>query len=197
MTRTDLDKLTLKSTDPQLQAVYRQAQQADPRPHRLRDEGQVVFTGGRYGDHALNLSVSSAERIVAHWEGYCERNGARACRGIVRVRATAAQIAALQEPLQWFTSDADEDKDALAEAVLDRMGKTYVDVDLDNEAELELLATALQAWEEYLDQDWECPPIGGYRHYEYLPQQQAFGLARKQQAREGMERALARAGCWR
>lgn len=42
-------------------------------------EGEhVVFTGGQFGDHSLGRLVSSPERIRAHWEGYCESNGAQA-----------------------------------------------------------------------------------------------------------------------
>lgn len=36
---------------------------------------RVVFTGGSHGEHSIDLSVSSRERILAHWRGYCEANG--------------------------------------------------------------------------------------------------------------------------
>lgn len=36
---------------------------------------KVVFSGGVHGEHEIWLSVSSAERIIAHFEGYCEASG--------------------------------------------------------------------------------------------------------------------------
>lgn len=36
---------------------------------------KIVFSGGAKGGHEIWLSVSSLERIVAHFEGYCEANG--------------------------------------------------------------------------------------------------------------------------
>jgi len=53
---------TLRSTDSNLIATY-------------TDE-QVIFSGGSKGEHNLWLSVSSPERIKAHWDGYCLANGA-------------------------------------------------------------------------------------------------------------------------
>lgn len=42
-----------------------------------RIEGdRVVFSGGSQGQHSLALDVSSDECIIAHWDGYCENNGA-------------------------------------------------------------------------------------------------------------------------
>jgi hypothetical protein len=38
---------------------------------------RVVFTGGSRGEHSIDLSVSSRERILAHWRGYCEANSVR------------------------------------------------------------------------------------------------------------------------
>lgn len=37
--------------------------------------GRVVFKGGKSGEHSIDISVSSPERVLAHWEGYCEANG--------------------------------------------------------------------------------------------------------------------------
>jgi hypothetical protein len=37
--------------------------------------GRIVFKGGAKGEHSLDLLASSPERILAHWEGYCEANG--------------------------------------------------------------------------------------------------------------------------
>lgn len=53
---------TLRSSNPNLTATY-------------TDE-QVIFSGGSAGDHNLWLSVSSPERIKAHWNGYCSNNDA-------------------------------------------------------------------------------------------------------------------------
>ena len=33
--------------------------------------GRVVFTGGKFGPHSLDAGASSADRVLAHWEGYC------------------------------------------------------------------------------------------------------------------------------
>ncbi len=33
---------------------------------------RIVFSGGRGGEHSLDLGCSSAERVLAHWTGYCE-----------------------------------------------------------------------------------------------------------------------------
>lgn len=40
---------------------------------RLAD-GCFVFSGGLYGEHALDahVSITSAARLIAHWRGYCE-----------------------------------------------------------------------------------------------------------------------------
>lgn len=48
---------------------------------RLRavlDGDRIVFLGGRYGEHSLAVACSSADRVIAHWRGYCEANGAAA-----------------------------------------------------------------------------------------------------------------------
>lgn len=34
----------------------------------------IVFTGGRFGEHSVRAD-DSLERILIHWEGYCEANG--------------------------------------------------------------------------------------------------------------------------
>lgn len=51
----------------------------------IRDDGKVawdfvlsarvVFEGGAKGPHSLDVGVSSPERVLAHWSGYCEANG--------------------------------------------------------------------------------------------------------------------------
>lgn len=38
------------------------------------DGEQIIFSGGRWGAHALWLSVSSRERVIAHWQGYVDAN---------------------------------------------------------------------------------------------------------------------------
>jgi hypothetical protein len=35
----------------------------------------IVFSGGKYGEHRLSLLVSDETRIRTHWEGYCANNG--------------------------------------------------------------------------------------------------------------------------
>jgi hypothetical protein len=32
---------------------------------------RIEFLGGAFGSHGLWLSVSSEERVLAHWDGYC------------------------------------------------------------------------------------------------------------------------------
>jgi hypothetical protein len=39
---------------------------------------RIVFKGGAYGEHSLCRLVSNPERIKAHWQVYCENNGAQA-----------------------------------------------------------------------------------------------------------------------
>ena len=40
-------------------------------------EDRCVFSGGLQGDHSLDARASSpsADRLIAHWRGYCETNG--------------------------------------------------------------------------------------------------------------------------
>lgn len=45
------------------------------RIEKEKNDARVVFSGGLTGDHSIWLSVSSQERILAHFEGYCEANG--------------------------------------------------------------------------------------------------------------------------
>lgn len=35
---------------------------------------RIYFEGGRQGGHSLAYDVSTAERVQAHWAGYCENN---------------------------------------------------------------------------------------------------------------------------
>lgn len=37
--------------------------------------GKVVFQGGLFGEHSIELFASDEARILAHWEGYCEASG--------------------------------------------------------------------------------------------------------------------------
>lgn len=59
--------LTLKSDNRNLKAEF------------LPEEDKVVFSGSTFGNgqHALRLSVSSRERVIKHWEGFCEINNAK------------------------------------------------------------------------------------------------------------------------
>jgi hypothetical protein len=41
------------------------------------EAGYVVFSGGRQGEASIALDVSSAARVLAHWDGYCVANGCR------------------------------------------------------------------------------------------------------------------------
>lgn len=38
-------------------------------------DGRIVFSGGTQGVHSIDAGLSSAQRVLAHWEGYCENNG--------------------------------------------------------------------------------------------------------------------------
>jgi len=42
------------------------------------EDTQIVFKGGKHGEHSLTRLGSTPERIKAHWQGYCENNGAQA-----------------------------------------------------------------------------------------------------------------------
>ena len=39
-------------------------------------DGRFVMAGGLYGEHALDAraAITSVDRLVAHWRGYCENN---------------------------------------------------------------------------------------------------------------------------
>jgi hypothetical protein len=39
---------------------------------------EIVFTGGRWGEHAIGLAVSDRARVLAHWAGYVEAHGRKA-----------------------------------------------------------------------------------------------------------------------
>lgn len=39
---------------------------------------EIIFVGGAHGPASLTLSVSSRERVLAHWQGYVENNGGKA-----------------------------------------------------------------------------------------------------------------------
>jgi hypothetical protein len=36
------------------------------------EHGRVVFTGGKRGDHSIDVGVSTQARVLSHFEGYCE-----------------------------------------------------------------------------------------------------------------------------
>ena len=49
-----------------------------PKPRSLklyRDGDQIVMAGGRAGTHSIAVRPSSAERLLAHWQGYVENQG--------------------------------------------------------------------------------------------------------------------------
>jgi hypothetical protein len=37
--------------------------------------GWIEMSGGQFGGHSLSVAASTAERVEAHWRGYCENNG--------------------------------------------------------------------------------------------------------------------------
>lgn len=89
---------TLSSSNPTLTATY-------------TDE-QVVFSGGSGGKHSLWLSVSSPERIKAHWDGYCENNDAKAVDSseVIRVRKlTRGQVQWCHNALNTAGMDTEHD----------------------------------------------------------------------------------------
>jgi hypothetical protein len=50
----------------------------NPKLYAMVDGDKITFTGGKHGEHSLSLMASTDERILVHWAGYCENNGARA-----------------------------------------------------------------------------------------------------------------------
>ena len=49
-----------------------------PQPGGLqvfREGDAIVMAGGRHGPHSINVTVSSAERLLVHWKGYVEDQG--------------------------------------------------------------------------------------------------------------------------
>lgn len=49
-----------------------------PKPGALqlfREGDQIVMVGGKWGSHSLSAKVSSAERLLTHWQGYVENQG--------------------------------------------------------------------------------------------------------------------------
>jgi len=51
----------------------------------LRDD-RFVFTGGNWGEHSIaaDVSITSAARLLAHWQGYVESNAQVAAKHEVR-----------------------------------------------------------------------------------------------------------------
>jgi len=49
---------------------------SNPRIYAKVDGDRLTFTGGKYGDHSLNLTTRTEHEILVHWEGYCDNNGA-------------------------------------------------------------------------------------------------------------------------
>lgn len=49
-----------------------------PKPGSLqlyRKGDEIVMEGGKWGGHSIRASVSSGERLLAHWKGYVENQG--------------------------------------------------------------------------------------------------------------------------
>lgn len=49
-----------------------------PKPGGLklfREGDTIVMSGGKMGSHSIHVPVSSAERLLAHWQGYIENQG--------------------------------------------------------------------------------------------------------------------------
>lgn len=40
------------------------------------ERGQLVFSGGTWGETSINVAASTIERAIAHWQGYCANSGA-------------------------------------------------------------------------------------------------------------------------
>ena len=53
------------------------------------EEGQVVFSGGSFGSHGLFISVSSPERVEAHFDGYCGNTEGERAKSVKAVRQAA------------------------------------------------------------------------------------------------------------
>ena len=55
--------------------------------HRGLVVGELVFVGGRYGDHVLSLPDTDEARVLAHWSGYLRVNGAAPPAPVIPVAA--------------------------------------------------------------------------------------------------------------
>lgn len=41
----------------------------------LVETGRIVFSGGKFGPHSIELSCSDEARVMSHWEGYIASSG--------------------------------------------------------------------------------------------------------------------------
>jgi hypothetical protein len=101
----------LESTNPTLTATF--------------TPEQVIFSGGKFGEHSLWLNVSPPERVQAHWEGYCEANDAKPVnpQKVLRVRnLTPAQVGWCRNALNTAGMDTDHDVTETA-----TFGSTFVE----------------------------------------------------------------------
>jgi hypothetical protein len=153
------------------------------KPHiRAKIEGgRVLFTGGKYGDHSLQLNVSSPERIHAHWEGYCESNGGEALGPWLRVRLTRAQMDLFTSPIDWLDDD-ERAQDTLRRSF--KFGRTFFEFDTEDEDAWDLLATLY----EMVDQ-WVEDNSAWAEEYE-TTRQWEFAVAQREKALDNLNAAL-------
>jgi len=126
---------------------------------------QVIFSGGKFGDHSLNLNVSSPERIKAHWEGYCEANDAKAISNEkIRVRGlTGAQVAWCFRAINDAGYDTEHDP---SETI--KWGATYIE---GTPEDLQQVYTSLISMTELIEEEPECYAFSnsGTSHLNGLP----------------------------
>lgn len=76
--RISVDPDRLKRAQELVQSLHRSSENGFTLKAKLEADRDgdyaVVFTGGRWGEAQIWLSVSSDERIIAHFEGYCVAN---------------------------------------------------------------------------------------------------------------------------
>jgi hypothetical protein len=64
---------------------------------------RIVFTGGRRGEHSLDVGVSSPERVRAHWDGYLS-SGAPSAPAPVKAAKSLRRYTVRVEgrmPVEW------------------------------------------------------------------------------------------------
>jgi hypothetical protein len=139
-------------------------------------DGRVVFSGGPYGAHSISAD-SSAERVEAHWSGYCEVAGVTKPERVVLVKLTRNQA-------QWISHWSDPlcgDLPRLDRAI---QGRT-LHYDLNDEQLATELATAIELQEDDLE--------GWFSWESATDSQHDFGLKAKQESIANLEYKLGRA----